>query len=70
MNSVDNMYLPGNKFEEKLSKIVTAKQKSKSLAYISRRNKVVLVMLIPLANSSATTSTNWYRANIPVCKSS
>ena len=29
MDSIDNMYLFGDKYEEKLSKVVTAKQKSK-----------------------------------------
>ena len=39
MHSMDNMYLFADRFEEKLSKIVTAKQKSKypsSLAYMDK----------------------------------
>ena len=48
MDSIDNMYLFWDIFEEKVSKVVTSKQKSNpsSLTYMGRRNKVVVVVIV------------------------
>ena len=61
MDSIDNMYLFGDKYEEKLYKVVTAKQKSKFIftgLHGQKKKKVAVMVSIAIsAEPSATTPT-------------